>query len=197
LVIGVALVVAICLAVIGGSLYFIWKGLPQAGDDQAAVLPPEKPITDGKAATPQGPAPQVGQPAPEIEGEDTDGKAFKLSDYRGKVVVLDFWASWCGPCMAAVPHNKSLVKNLEGQSFVFLGVNLDRRKEDAQKAATEKQINWRSWYDAGNKISRAWGIQFIPAIYVIDQQGVIRHVGLHGAQLDAAVEKLLKDSKST
>jgi hypothetical protein len=67
----------------------------------------------------------VGRPAPEITGEDLDGKPMKLSDYRGKVVLLTFWGHWCGPCRSMYPHERSLVKRLEGQPFALLGVNSD------------------------------------------------------------------------
>ena len=64
---------------------------------------------------------QVGKQAPDIEGEDLDEARLKLGHYRGKVVLLVFWASWCGPCMRAVPHEKELVKRFKGRPFVLLG----------------------------------------------------------------------------
>ena len=73
----------------------------------------------------------VGKPAPEIDGVDLDGKPMKLSDYRGKVVVVVFWGSWCGPCMAEVPHERELVERLKGKPFALLGVDCE---EDQQVA---------------------------------------------------------------
>jgi len=67
----------------------------------------------------------VGKPAPDVEGTDLDGKKVKLSSYKGKVVVLDIWATWCGPCKAMIPHERELVKKLEGKPFVFLSVSAD------------------------------------------------------------------------
>src|SRR4051794_25948885 len=65
----------------------------------------------------------VGPLAQEIEGEDLDGKFFKLSEYKGKVVLLDFWGMWCGPCVAFLPHGKKVVEEFKGRPFVALGVN--------------------------------------------------------------------------
>ena len=69
----------------------------------------------------------VGRVAPEIERQDIDGKPMKLSEYRGKVVVLCFWGTWCGPCMAMVPLEKALVERLKGRPFALLGINSDSR----------------------------------------------------------------------
>src|SRR5881397_2162529 len=77
--------------------------------------------------------PRVGQPAPEIEGEDIDGNRMKLSDFRGKVVVLDFWGFWCSYCVRWIPHEKAMVERLKGRPFVLLGVNSDRNRVEAQK----------------------------------------------------------------
>ena len=74
----------------------------------------------------------VGKPAPGIEGVDMDGKPLKLSDQKGKVVVLVFWGTWCGPCMAQVPEERKLVERLKGQPFALLGVDCDRDKDTAR-----------------------------------------------------------------
>ena len=68
--------------------------------------------------------PRVGMPAPEIDGEDFDGMRVKLSDYRGKVVVVVFWASWCPPCCAMIPHERELVERNRDKPFAMLSVNM-------------------------------------------------------------------------
>src|SRR6478672_11619558 len=97
----------------------------------------------------------------------------KLSDYRGKVVVLTFWATWCGPCMQMVPHERELVRRMEGKSFVLLGVNGDEDKERLRRQSKEQQIHWRSFYDGGpgGPISRSWNVKGWPAVFVLDRAG--------------------------
>ena len=142
---------------------------------------------------------RIGKPAPDIEGEDLDGAKFKLSDYRGKVVLLVFWASWCGPCMGAVPHEKELVEHFKGRPFVLIGVNGDPKKEDAQKAIAKHKIPWRSFYNGtegpGGPIAVAWNVRGWPTVYVIDHQGTIRHKYLHGKRLDEPLEKLVTEAE--
>lgn len=92
----------------------------------------------------------TGRLAPDIEGEDLDGVAFKLSDHRGKVVILSFWASWCGPCMAMVPHERELVRRFEGRPFVLIGINGDMDKSTVLPIIEKQKISWRSFW-AGEK----------------------------------------------
>jgi thiol-disulfide isomerase/thioredoxin len=136
-----------------------------------------------------------GKPAPEIDAEDLDGKKFKLSDYRGKVVVLVFWASWCGPCMAGVPHERGLVERYQGRPFALLGVNGDEDKPAAARAIEQNRINWRSfWNGADHRASpilSAYNVRGWPTVYVIDPRGVIAARQLDEAHLDALVEKLV------
>jgi thiol-disulfide isomerase/thioredoxin len=137
----------------------------------------------------------VGMAAPEIASVDLDGERMSLADYRGKVVVLSFWASWCAPCMEMVPHERSLVERLRGQPFALLGVNGDENKADAERAATREKMTWRSWWDGGQvgPIVTAWNVSSWPTVYVLDAQGVIRYKNLRGKELDEAVDTLLKE----
>jgi thiol-disulfide isomerase/thioredoxin len=137
----------------------------------------------------------VGKPAPEIEGKDVDGKPMRLSDYRGKVVVLTFWATWCGPCVAMMPHERELIRRMEGKPFVLLGVNGDEDKERMRYQSKELQITWRSFYDGGpdGPISRSWDVRGWPMVVVLDRDGVIRYKGGNDEKkLDEAVGVLMK-----
>ena len=141
----------------------------------------------------------IGKAALEIEADDLDGVPFRLTQYRGKVVVLTCWATWCGPCMAMVPHERALVKRFEGRPFALLGINGDQDNDAAKRAVREHQINWRSWRDASAKkepISNSWNVRTWPTIYVIDHNGIIRYKNLKGRELEEAVERLLQEAES-
>ncbi len=142
---------------------------------------------------------RIGQPAPDIEGADLSGAKFKLSDYRGKVVLLVFWASWCGPCMGAVPHEKELVQRFKGRPFVLLGVNGDDTRENGGKAVQKHAIPWRSFWNgargSADSIAAAWNVRGWPTVYVIDAKGVIRQKYLHGRRLDEPLEKLVAEAE--
>ena len=119
----------------------------------------------------------VGAVAPEIEGQDLDGRPMRLSDHRGKVVLLNFWGSWCGPCMAVVPRERSLVERLAGRRFALLGVNSDEDRGHAKEVMQKERMTWRSWWDGipAGPIATRWGIRGWPTLFVIDTRGVIRH----------------------
>ena len=97
----------------------------------------------------------VGRPAPEIEGVDMDGKPLRLSDYKGKVVVLVFWGTWCGPCMALVPQERELVERLKDQPFALLGVDCEENKDTAREAMARERMTWPSWYDGAAGVGRS------------------------------------------
>lgn len=119
----------------------------------------------------------------------------KLSDGRGKVVLLVFWASWCGPCMEDVPHEKELAERFKGRPFVLIGVNGDHIQKAAVKAVGKNEIPWRSFWNgpdgSGGPIAAAWNVRGWPTVYVLDQQGTIRQKYLRGKALDEPLEKLV------
>jgi peroxiredoxin len=122
----------------------------------------------------------IGQVAPEIEGEDLDGKRFKLSDFRGKVVVLNFWNhEGCGICRDAYPEERALVKRMEGKPFVMLGINDGDKPETLRKLRETGEVTWRFWVDGEElseaKILKNWNVDRWPTIVVLDRNGVIRY----------------------
>jgi thiol-disulfide isomerase/thioredoxin len=140
---------------------------------------------------------EIGCTVPEIGGEDVDGKPMKLSDYRGKVVVITFWATWCGPCMGLVPGEKALVERMKGRPFVLIGVNGDDDRAKAKTVSAKEGINWRSFWDGGRQEGTAvkWGVSAWPTVYLIDAKGMIRDDSLVGHALDQAVEILVAEAE--
>ena len=138
-----------------------------------------------------------GKIAPELEGEDLDGHKFKLSDYRGKVVILSFWASWCGPCMQMLPHECAMAQRLEGKPFAIVGVNGDATQQDAKSAAEKNHITWRSfWNGTGGPWSgtaAAWNVNGWPTVLILDAKGMIRLklTGYGGKRMDSLLDQLV------
>lgn len=135
----------------------------------------------------------VGKPAPELEGEDLAGNKLRLSAYRGKVVVLDFWAFWCPHCVKMLPHERQLVQRLSKRPFVLLGINADRDREATQKRLEKEEITWPNLWDDGGKLSQQYRVSYWPTIYVLDARGIIRYRDVRGEELEQAVETLLRE----
>ena len=137
----------------------------------------------------------LGKPAPALAGLDLDGEPIRLADYRGKVVLLTFWASWCAPCLALVPHERELAARLADKPFAVVGVNGDEDLASARKSAAAKRMTWRSFRN-GDKdaeavpISRAWAVRGWPTLYLIDHEGVIRKRWVGAPTADALSSKV-------
>jgi thiol-disulfide isomerase/thioredoxin len=173
--------------------------LARAAEKFADVIPADQFGTVGTRATAgltglrNIPNLRPGGTAPEIEGDDLDGARLRLSDFRGKVVLVVFWASWCGPCMHDVPHERELVEKLKGRPFVLVGVNGDENRDSARAAVVRAGITWRSFAATGRlgSIPAAWNVRAWPTTVVIDHTGVVRHLNLRGKDLDGPLEELV------
>jgi len=153
-------------------------------------------------------SPGAGDPAPEIDGEDADGRRFKLSNYRGKVAVVVFSGNWCGPCRAMYPQERALAERFKGRPFALLSVNTDEDKDVLKASIASGEITWRCWWEGARGASAVvdrWGVRSWPTVCVLDARGVIRHrlIGLHPESFDpkspplsALIEGLLKEMKA-
>lgn len=142
---------------------------------------------------------EEGKPAPEIDAEGVDGKRFKLSDYRGKVVVLIFWGTWCAPCMAAVPHEREMAEKYKDKPVALLGVDCDPDRTKALEVMKKEGITWPNWYDGDpgeGPIAQAYHIRSYPTAMVIDAEGKIRMRKGAGKSLERLVDKLLAEMQS-
>jgi thiol-disulfide isomerase/thioredoxin len=137
---------------------------------------------------------QIGMKAPDFEAVDQDGETFRLADYRRRVVVLDFWGLWCGPCAAELPHLKKLNESLADAPFTLIGVNTDPRGESTVDRLRAAGVDWRQVMDGSTDgpLTSRWNIRSFPSVFVLDREGVIRHRDLRGGALENAVRALIE-----
>ena len=125
-----------------------------------------------------------------------DGAEVDVAKLRGKVVLVDFWASWCGPCMGEMPNVVATYKKLHDKGFEIVGISLDQDKGKMEAAMKKHGMTWVQYFDGKgwqNKISSGFGIESIPAAWLLDKKGMLRETELHGETLAAGIEKLLAE----
>lgn len=163
------------------------------------VVPTQK-GTSGSGSSEAQSDPGVGQEAPPFEIATTEGNTVKLADYRGKYVLLDFWATWCGPCVGETPNLKAVFEQYgKRDDFVMMGLSLDQDKEKPIAYAKEKGTGWIDGFlgDWGkDEVTKKYGVRGIPSIWLIGPDGKVVAKELRGEGILQAVKNALEGKKS-
>lgn len=137
----------------------------------------------------------LGKPLP-IQFTAIDGREVDLGKLKGKVVLVDFWATWCGPCVFEIPHVKDAYDKLHDKGFEIVGISFDEDKDKLQHFVSDREMKWPQYFDGKgwqNKFGKEYGITGIPAMWLVDKKGNLRDMNARGA-LDEKVQKLLDEN---
>ena len=172
------------------------------------IYAPKRPA--GRGLPPQ--RATAAKPLKPFKATDIDGEPISLADYRGKVVLVDFWATWCGPCLRAMPHIVEAYDEFNARGFEIIGISLDsepgqqrggpviapkpnsKTTKKIRKVAKEHSMTWRQIYEGGGwstRLARENGIRSIPATFLIDRTGKVRYTNLRGRALAEKISELL------
>jgi thiol-disulfide isomerase/thioredoxin len=150
---------------------------------------------DDKPETRAAHAALEGKPMPALNVTNWINGEIKPADLKGKVVVVDFYATWCGPCMKAVPHNNEMQTKYKSQGLVIIGVCTSKNGQGVfESNAKEHKMEYSIARDPELKSQKAWAVSYYPTYAVIDRKGIVRAVGLQPKHVETVVKKLLAEN---
>jgi len=172
-------------------LFTLWVAAP--------TITPAGPVTVASpapaaslAAIPEGLS--VGQRLPDFSAADLSGQPLSLSANRGKVTLVDFWATWCGPCKTAMPQVVNLYRQFSARGFTIIGVSLDNDRAAVVNFTQAEGMSWPQYFDgqgSDNELAAKYGVRSLPKNYLLDRRGVIIGKNLSRDDLSAAVAKAM------
>ena len=135
-----------------------------------------------------------GKPMPALDLTGWVNGQVTTEQMKGKIVVVDFYATWCGPCMAAIPHNNELLKKYKDQGLLLVGVcTSNRGQEKMDQTAKDRKMEYPTARDPDLKSEQAWAVHYYPTYAVIDRKGIVRAIGLKPDNVEKVVKKLLEE----
>jgi len=135
--------------------------------------------------------------APPFEATSIDGQRISLDDLTGKVVLLDFWATWCEACVAAMPHLREIAKKFEGQPLVVVSISLDASEDKWRAFVAKNEMTWPQCRDVGHPgtVAKLFGVQAIPHTFTIDADGVLQDERIGDASIEGKLKKLIRHAE--
>lgn len=181
-------------AATGAGEYAVARQVYQALQDRYGESPTLRERIRGEIAK----LDRVGRACPSVVARDILGKEFRLASYQGKYVLIDFWATWCAPCVAELPRLQAAYAKYHDQGLEILGVSLDDTKTAVTDFVKARGIPWRQLHNASAEadLIEAFGVTTIPATFLIDPEGMIVRLELRGPALDKALDRLIGKTAS-
>ena len=136
-------------------------------------------------------APQIGKLAPSFQLDDIDGKSVSLSDFRGKPVLINFWATWCYPCRSEMPYIQQIYDEWSGQGLVVLAINIGESSSQVERFIQSYNLSFPVLLDVAGNVAEQYNIRYIPRTYFIDGSGTIRDVKMGAFNSLAEIEDKL------
>ena len=145
----------------------------------------------------ENPALSLAKMAPAFSVTALDGSRFNLDEMGGRVVLIDFWATWCGPCKAELPHMKKIAKEFAGQPLIIISVSWDSDEAKWKEFVSKNEMTWVQYRDADHALANAFGINSIPHYFTIDSDGVLTAEMLgEGSDVEGKLKKLVAKAKA-
>lgn len=141
----------------------------------------------------------IGQKAPDFHAHTIDGQKLSLTDLEGQYVLLEFWATWCGPCIPEIPHLKSLHENYGRDNLKIVGISLDRDEETLIDFIQDREITWVQIFEEDGwqgELTRLFNVSGIPRMYLLDPEGIIVGRDLRGEEMVSKVEDLMDEQQN-
>jgi peroxiredoxin len=136
--------------------------------------------------------------APDFNAMDLKGNPVNLSKYEGNIVVIDFWATWCDPCIQEFPEVKKMYRTFRDRGVQFIGVSLDNEIEELKDFVRGEKVEWLQIFEGmrwKGRISKMYSVEKIPIMFVLDQESRVRYIGNDKKKITRVITRLLSESK--